>query len=92
MTNEKRWFENYRMEWIAEMLNIFGFVNREHLMRKFGISIPQASKDLNSFRRLHPDLIAYDLSLKRYVATSQMERKHVVQPEQGKDALSDGSR
>ena len=68
---EKRWFENYRMDWIAEMLNIYGFVNREHLMRKFGISVPQASKDLNNFRRLNPDKIAYDLSLRRYVTTTK---------------------
>jgi hypothetical protein len=31
------WFEQQRMDWIAETLRIFGFINREHLMRKFGI-------------------------------------------------------
>ena len=67
---EKRWFENYRMDWIKEMLHIYGFVNRQHLQRKFGISVPQASTDLNNFRRLYPDMIAYDLTLKRYVLAS----------------------
>lgn len=38
----------------------------EHLMLKFGISTPQASKDLNLFKRLHPGLIAYDLTAKQY--------------------------
>ena len=61
------WFENTRLEWIAEILNVFGYINREHLMRKFGISKPQASKDLNTFARLNPKSIRYDLSSKRYV-------------------------
>jgi DeoR/GlpR family transcriptional regulator of sugar metabolism len=63
-----RWFEEQRMEWIAETLRVFGFINREHLQRKFGISQPQASKDLQTFARQHPGAIAYDLSSKRYVA------------------------
>lgn len=56
------------MEWIAETLRIFGFINREHLVRKFGVSIPQASTDLNRFARLNPKAMAYDTSAKRYVA------------------------
>lgn len=35
-----RWFESQRIAFIAEMLHIYGFINREHLMRKFGISQP----------------------------------------------------
>lgn len=62
----ERWFKNYRMEWIAEMLDIYGFINREHLMKKFGISTPQASKDLNDFMRQHPDKMQYSLREKRY--------------------------
>lgn len=56
------------MEWIAETLRVFGFINREHLERKFGISTPQASKDLATFMRAHPTGMTYDLSAKRYVA------------------------
>lgn len=63
-----RWFHRHRMEWIAEMLLVYGFINRSHLMRKFGISIVQSSKDLNDFKKLHPDEIAYDLHGKQYVA------------------------
>lgn len=66
-----RWFEQHRMEWIAETLRIFGFINREHIMRKFGVSMPQASADLRVFQRRQPGLMAYDLSAKRYVTTSQ---------------------
>ena len=63
-----KWFEQQRQAWIAEMLQVYGFINREHLERKFGISTPQASKDLQKFVRAHPDDIEYDLSRKCYVA------------------------
>ena len=58
------------MNWIAETIRVFGFINREHLIRKFGISRPQASKDLQRFRILRPGVMVYDLSSKRYVAKS----------------------
>lgn len=66
-----RWFEQHRMEWIAETLRVFGFINREHLERKFGVSTPQASADLNEFQRLHPKLITYNKSTKRYEANER---------------------
>jgi hypothetical protein len=65
-----KWFEQARQDWIKEMLTVYGFINREHLMRKFGISVPQASKDLQTFQRLNPDELAYDLRAKRYVRRS----------------------
>ena len=69
-----RWFETHRMEWIAETLRVLGFINREHLVRKFGLSVPQASIDLRAFQRLNPKAMTYDLSAKRYVATPTRER------------------
>jgi hypothetical protein len=66
MSNE-RWFTNHRMEWIAETLRVFGFINREHIMRKFGLSMPQASLDLYRFQKLHPNAVTYNLSEKRFV-------------------------
>jgi len=63
-----RWFEQHRMDWIAETLRVFGFINRGHLERKFGISTPQASNDLAAFMRANPTALTYDLSAKRYVA------------------------
>ena len=65
-----RWFQQQRMEWIAETLRVFGCINRVHLERKFGISTPQASVDLNRFMHAYPGAMYYDQSLKRYVATS----------------------
>lgn len=66
-----RWFKTYRMDWIAETLRIFGFINREHLMLKFGISTPQASKDLNDFLRANPDAMHYNIHLKKYIANTK---------------------
>lgn len=61
------WCERQRQVWIAEMLMVYGFINREHLQRKFDISPPQASKDLQTFQRLNPSTMRYDLSRKCYV-------------------------
>jgi hypothetical protein len=65
------WCERQRMEWIAETLRVFGFINRVHLRRKFGISDPQASADLRTFGRLYPGAMSYDVSGKRYVAATE---------------------
>lgn len=78
-----RWFEQHRLEWIAETLRVFGFINREHLERKFGISTPQASTDINRFLRLHPCLMSYDKSAKRYVAISSQQRAASILPKDG---------
>lgn len=63
-----RWFEQQRMNWIAETLHVFGFINRAHLVRKFGVSLPQASMDLQKFQDLRPGAMDYDTSKKCYVA------------------------
>lgn len=69
-----RWFVQQRMDWIAETLRVFGFINREHLERKFGISTPQASHDLNVFQREHPQAMTYNKSAKRYAAVTSDQR------------------
>lgn len=60
------WFARHRQEWIAESLHVYGFINREHLERKFGISTPQASYDLRRYQRENPTAITYNASTKRY--------------------------
>jgi hypothetical protein len=62
------WFCEQRQEWIAETVRVFGFINREHIVRKFGVSTPQASLDLRHFQGLNPKAIKYDKTAKRYVA------------------------
>lgn len=60
------WFTDQRQEWIAETLRVFGFINRAHLERKFGISTPQAALDLRLFQRNNPAAMTYNASAKRY--------------------------
>lgn len=67
-TTTGSWFEQQRMEWIAETLRVFGFINREHIERKFRISTPQASADIGKFMQKNPKAMHYDASAKRYVA------------------------
>lgn len=63
----RNWFVQHRQDWIADMLNVYGFINRQHLMLKFGVSQPQASTDLTTFLRDNPEHMEYDLSRKCYV-------------------------
>lgn len=70
-----RWFEQRRMEWIAETLDIFGFISRKHLVRKFNISIPQAANDFRRFMQRNPDAMHYDNSRKMYVAGPPHRKK-----------------
>lgn len=78
------WCERQRQLWIAEMLAIYGFINREHLTRKFGISVPQASKDLQTFARTNPRDIRYDLNRKAYVSVHSAWSRDIALAKQRK--------
>lgn len=60
------WFAEQRQAWIGEMLDVYGFINREHLELKFRISTPQASADLRAYAKANPDKIKYNASAKKY--------------------------
>lgn len=60
------WFAERRLEWIRESVEIFGFINRAHVQRKFGISPAQAANDIGAARERWPDLISYNATAKRY--------------------------
>lgn len=60
------WFKVQRVNWIVEMIEIYGFINRYHVERKFGVSTPQASADLKDAMAENPELITYNLKTKRY--------------------------
>jgi hypothetical protein len=65
-----RWFFKHRQEWIGETVRIFEFINREHIERKFGISTPQASVDIQHFIDANPSVLKYNKSAKRYEAVN----------------------
>lgn len=60
------WYTEYRLAWIKESVEIFGQINRENIMTKFGVSAPQASTDLKHAQKRWPDLMIYNTSTKRY--------------------------
>lgn len=66
MGDENNWFVEFRLAWVKESVEIFGQINRENIMQKFGISMPQASMDIAKVVERWPDLMAYNRSTKRY--------------------------
>ncbi len=62
-----RWGIERRLEFIEFRLFWEGHVNRADLMAAFGISINQASTDLNRYLGMAPDNMLYDKSARAYV-------------------------
>ena len=63
-----------RLRFIDSMMDYYGWMNREHLTDFFGISVPQASKDLGDYQMEFPDNIVYNLSAKRYERNATYRR------------------
>jgi predicted DNA-binding transcriptional regulator YafY len=66
-----RWGQERRLEFIDFRLQWDGRLNRGDLIAFFGISVPQASKDIARYGELAPGNLQYDASAKVYVATDQ---------------------
>lgn len=58
------WYVDQRRLWIAESLRVYGYINREHISRKFGTSIVQSSLDLKHF--VNKGIIRYNVQLKHF--------------------------
>lgn len=56
------------MAFVEERLFWIGAINRTDLVRRFGVSMSQASADLGRYLERKPPGITYDVSAKRYVA------------------------
>lgn len=63
-----RWGVEQRLEFIEFRLFWEGAINRSDLVDKFGVSVPQASKDLRRYQEIAPKNIVYDKSAKRYTS------------------------
>lgn len=68
-----RWGVEQRLEFIEFRLFWEGGVNRSDITRFFGVSVPQASKDLTQYQELAPDNVRYDRSEKRYFAAKSFK-------------------
>ncbi|GIX18366.1 MAG: hypothetical protein KatS3mg120_0042 [Erythrobacter sp.] len=62
-----RWSVEQKLQFIEFRLFWEGHVNRADLMDTFGVSLNQASGDLNRYIALAPDNMVYDKSGKTYV-------------------------
>lgn len=68
-----RWGVEQRLEFIEFRLYWEGKINRSDITEYFGVSVPQASKDLSRYQDLAPSNIDYDKSEKHYFATDSFK-------------------
>ena len=76
------WGVERRLEFIEFRLFWDGSVNRADLIDVFGVSVPQASKDLALYQERAPGNAVYDTSAKRYVAGSNFTPRF-IEPDAG---------
>ena len=77
-----RWGVEKRLEFIEFRLFWEGGINRSDIINRFGISIPQASKDLTLYDKEASGNMIYDKSAKRYQA-SEFFKPVFIQPSAG---------
>ena len=75
-----RWGVEQRLEFIEFRLFWEGGVRRADIINMFGVSVPQASKDLTLYQEQAPGNVEYDKSAKRYVASREFRPKF-LQPD-----------
>ena len=63
-----RWGVEQRLEFVEFRLFWEGSINRVDIVQHFGVSVPQASKDLALYHERAPGNMEYDTRGKRYVA------------------------
>lgn len=63
-----RWSVEQRVAFAVRRLYWDGTINRDDLMRRFGVSANQATADLARLKDLYPDGFAYDTVARRYRA------------------------
>ncbi|MGO4915984.1 WYL domain-containing protein [Pseudogemmobacter sp. W21_MBD1_M6] len=78
--SELRWGVEQRLEFIEFRLFWEGHVNRSDLMDQFGVSVNQASTDLNRYIGFAPENMVYDKSARTYVRGSEF-RPQFLEPD-----------
>lgn len=72
-TSDLRWGPEQRLEFIEFRLFWEGSINRNDLIERFGVSVPQSSNDLTTYRDKAPDNLRYDGKVKRYLASENFK-------------------
>jgi len=68
-----RWSVEQRVAFAARRLYWDGTINRDDLMRRFGVSANQATADFARLKDAYPDGFAYDTVARRYRAQQQFQ-------------------
>jgi predicted DNA-binding transcriptional regulator YafY len=76
-SNSIRWGVERRLEFVEFRLFWEGGVNRSDLVDEFGVSVPQASKDLALYQDQAPANMVYDRREKRYFASEDFSPKFI---------------
>jgi hypothetical protein len=71
--SELRWGVQQRLEFIEFRLFWEGHVNRSDVMEQFGLSVNQASSDLNRYLVFAPDNMVYDKSARTYIRGTEFK-------------------
>lgn len=66
--------QGYRLRFIDFLLEQYGTLNRSALCNYFGISIPQASKDIHAYLARAPGNMVYDTRAKMYLRADEFKR------------------
>lgn len=82
-SGELRWGVEQRLEFIEFRLFWEGHVNRSDVMTQFGLSVNQASSDLNRYIGFAPDNMVYDKSARTYVRGPGFKAQF-LQPDAGR--------
>lgn len=72
-TNEKYWAAKERLRFIESYAWWKGVVQRQDLQETFGLSLAQASSDLQYYLEMNPSALSYNMRKKRYEASDNMK-------------------
>lgn len=72
-SNEHNWAVRERLTFIESCAWWKGLVNRQDMTAVFGVSMAQASSDMQCYLDMNPNSLGYNLRLKRYEATADMK-------------------
>lgn len=68
------WFGELRQAWIHETIHLYGYMKRDHIMRKFDIGSATATRDFALYMKTRPDTIFYNPKIKRYEVFNSKEK------------------
>lgn len=69
------WFLERRLDHIDLRLATAGEFQRAELVATFGVSMSQATQDINAFVERYPGAIEYDATARRYVPAGRAYRR-----------------